>query len=842
MKRQAISLAAAIILILCVFAQMLPLRSQGAGVRVVPRRGPDTAFVRWLDSLLRSDSLFISDLLRKEPEWVFYPIDTMRIPDSLEYRDSFRYRYFIALRDSATLRATRDSLLARSDTLTVSRLDSIWKTDSLAGARWRFDKWYWGLSKKERKAYDRDRKLAARNAARLAYLEAKEAREDSLRTIRDSIRENTPRILETWVLPDSLHYKRLIMWNLDRKFDDLKMVRQDTSFNYHYPDYSFYRDDVNATWLGVAGSPVQPFNFLKRQEQDNAFFYSPYLPWTLTPETMAQYNTKTPYTELWYSGTLFNGQEKEELNVGALVSQNFTPALNLTLGIYRYGAKGYLQNEETLNRTVHAGLNYLGKKYSMHTGFIYNHIERFENGGAIDQDPATGINWIRDTTVDSREIAVNLSNTSSAIKRYTAFLDQNYRMQLSFLRKRDTSTRAQADTLDRDMTSAVIGHSSEFSVHRRVYKDQLTTTAAKAFYANNYLYPYQSADSIRTVKLENKVYLRLQPWKSDAIVSKLDVGVANRFLYYSMPAQDMYLVKSKDLSRNTFYVYAGVKGQYKKYFDWNAQGQYNFAGAEAGGFHVGGNILFNFYPFRRHRDSPLSFVFHAETDLKTPDLLLQHYFTNHFKWDNDFGKISRTTFSGGLEIPHWDTDIKFGYTLLGNYVYFDTNALPRQADKPFSVFTLEARKDFTLWKFHFENRLLAQYSTNESVLPLPYLSANLRWYFQFTVVKKVMEMQFGVNAWYTTQWYMPAYNPSTGAFHNQFECKYGDTPILDAFLNVQWKRCCIYIKVENVNMGWPMRSTDYFSAPHYIRPQRSVKVGIFWPFYLSHISNPSVKR
>ena len=50
------------------------------------------------------------------------------------------------------------------------------------------------------------------------------------------------------------------------------------------------------------------------------------------------------------------------------------------------------------------------------------------------------------------------------------------------------------------------------------------------------------------------------------------------------------------------------------------------------------------------------------------------------------------------------------------------------------------------------------------MLPLPYLSANLRWYFQFTVVKNVMEMQVGANAWYMTNWYMPAYNPATGAF------------------------------------------------------------------------------
>ncbi len=842
MKRQTTLLAFVTALLLGVFAQLLPLRSQGGQMRLVPKSGPDTAFGRWLDSLLLADSVYVADSVARVPEMVFYPIDTMRIPDTLERTDSFRYKYFIALRDSATLAAVRDSLEARGDSVGRARLDSVWAVDSIDRVKWRFAQWYWSLTPKQRKEYDREQKLAARNAAKLARLEAKEAYDDSVRAVRDSIRENTPRILETWALTDSMQHKRLIMWNLDRHFDDIKLVPQDTSYNCHFPDFRFYRDDVNATNLGVAGSPVQTYDFFKRKEQDNAFFYTPYLDWTYTPENLPQYNTKTPYTELWYSGTLFNGREKEELNVGVLVSQNFTPALNLTLGIYRYGAKGFLQNEETVNRTAHVGLNYLGKNYLMHGGFIYNHIERKENGGAIDRDPKTGVNWIRDTTVDSREIAVNLGNASSAVKRYTFFLDQSYRFPMSFLRKKDTIARTDADSLDRDITSAFVGHSSEFSVFRRIYKDMLDTQSAQDFYPTNYLHPGITNDSLRNVLLENKLYVRLQPWKSDAVVSKLDVGVADRFRHYTMPSPTMYLVKDKGASRNSFYVYAGVKGQFRQYFEWNALGEYTFAGAEVNDFKVDANLRFSLYPFRKARQSPMSFLIHFETGLKSPDFMVQHYFTNHKKWDNAFGKVSSTRVTGGIEIPHWDAYLKVGYALLGNYQYFGTDALPHQQGQAFSVFNIDLRKDFTLWKFHFENRLLAQYSTNEEVLPLPYLSVNLRWYFQFTVVKNVMNMQFGINTWYTTQWYMPAYHPSLGVFVNQRDMKYGDTPIIDAFLNVQWKRACIYIKVENLNMGWPMRSTDYFSAAHYIRPQRCLKVGIFWPFYMSHISNPSVKK
>ena len=32
-------------------------------------------------------------------------------------------------------------------------------------------------------------------------------------------------------------------------------------------------------------------------------------------------------------------------------------------------------------------------------------------------------------------------------------------------------------------------------------------------------------------------------------------------------------------------------------------------------------------------------------------------------------------------------------------------------------------------------------------------------------------------------------------------------------------------------MGWPMDKADYFSAHNYIRTQRALKFGIYWPFY-----------
>ena len=74
-------------------------------------------------------------------------------------------------------------------------------------------------------------------------------------------------------------------------------------------------------------------------------------------------------------------------------------------------------------------LNYLGKKYLMHTGYIYHMVEKSENGGIQDNS------WIRDTTVDAREIDIRLNSASNKLKKHTAYLDQTFRIQFNFIEK-----------------------------------------------------------------------------------------------------------------------------------------------------------------------------------------------------------------------------------------------------------------------------------------------------------------------------------------------------------------------------------------------------------------------
>lgn len=808
------------------------------------------------DTLNQVDTLTPADTLN--PADTLTARDTIRIPDSLQFTDPFFYKYYIAVKDSTTRRHVRDSLMQVGDTAELTKLDSLFIKDSIEVAEAKFHAWYTSLSRKERKKYDYEQALPAKIAEMNRKMEVK----DSIRAAKDSIISATPRILETFAVADSMQYKRLILWKHDRDFHDVNLQKFDTTYNYHFHEYPFFKEDLNTTYLGVIGSPEQSFNFFKRKSVDNAIFYTPVQRYSYTAESLPNYNTKTPYTELAYWGTLFANQEKEESNIKILTTQNITPELNLTLEYRRFGGNGLLRREDTDNRTCVIASNYLGKRYMMHAGYIYNKVERSENGGIIDNF------WIRDTTVDAREIEVRLKDANSLIKKNTLYLDQSYRIPFAFIknikgRKTRLKEEAVKDSimnsgdslaiaalmeqeaqeelekdslrLDKNTTSAFIGHSSEYSVYRRTYKDNIAASdkIAREFFGNRFfLNPLKSADSLRVMKLENKVFIRLQPWKRDGIVSKLDVGIGDKLCnYYSFKPSD-FIQGPSNVILNSMYLYAGARGQYKKYLNWDAKGHYTFLGYEINDFGIDANLSVNFYPFRKDKSSPLTLRAHFETNLKEPDYYEQHLYTNHFRWNNDFSKTSTTKIEAFVDIPRWDLAASFSYGLLSNNIYYDTQGIVQQNTKPMSIMTASLKKNFKIWKLHLDHQALFQLSSNKDVLPLPMLALNLRYYLEFDVVKNVMKMQIGANGLFNTKWYAPAYNPVLGVFHNQNVEEYGNCPYIDLFVNIQWKRACIFIKGVNINMGWPNKKADYFSASGYIAPQRAIKFGIFWPFYI----------
>ena len=831
-----------------------------------------------------------------------FPQDTVpKGGDSLNTADST-----VMLPDSTAL--LPDSLLSGIDTTGLA--DSTASADTASGTK-EYEPW--------------ELREMARDSARRVR--------DSLKGIRDSIRWSKPRVLETGFVPDSLYYKRILSWNTGPYINEYRHMHMDTTFNDWFTEYPFYKEDLDAVYLGTVGSAVQNVNFFRRRELDRFKAYAPYITYSHVPENMPFYNVKAPYTELAYWGTIFAFKDKEETNVRFLHTQNITPELNLAVLYQGWKALGMLENEKTVNNSLEVSANYLGRNYIAHAGLIHHNITRQENGGIQDSY------MVRDTTVDAKTIAVNLQDAQNKLSRNTFFIDHSYNIHLESKSRRlrkameedsvlaaavdsivalrmqryaeavdaaveaarmpadtgvadSTAVPALADSLmaqaadslsvpadtaapampppvdpvaDSLLRASVmdtllppsedeiytaladsllfgsagegpmlsVGHVGEVTRYYRYYTDNiaLNDEVGRNFYNNMfYINPTSSADSTRMLTVDNKLFFRLQPWARDAVVSQISGGLGYQWnsIYAFNP--DMFLTGNGNRSLHDLYVYAGARGQYRKYLNWGAQARYSFLGYWQNDFSVDADVDVSFYPFR-DKSEPIVLGGKFSTSLKEPDWFSQHYYSNHYVWDNDFGKTSTTKAEAFLDIPKWRLEASFSYGLLNNYLYNDTLGVIRQHDGLINVMSGYVRKDFKLWKFHLYNKILFQYSSNRDVLPLPMLTFHMRYYLELEAVRNVLTVQIGADATMNTPYYAPAYNPALGTFQLQTRELIGYNPYIDVFLNMQWKRVNVFIKVINVGQGWP-DGGNMFSAYHYIRPYRGFKVGIHWPFYI----------
>jgi len=667
---------------------------------------------------------------------------------------------------------------------------------------------------------------------------------DSINAIKRSARWAESRILETYALPDSLWFKRIVVWNHEQNLNNITVVNPDTTYNDNYNDYPFMRKDVGATYLGISGSATQLHNYFKRERLDIFPYFEPYLIYSNTPENVSFYNVKTPHTELAYWGTLFANRSKEETNIRFMHTQNFTPQLNLKVSYQRFGAKGLLSRENTDNRTFTLTSNYLGKRYVMHAGYIFQGIKRQENGGLVN-DQIVLVDSLANNGEfdDSKTLGITLHNAESRLKRNTLFLTHTYGIPIRFSKRsypdiESTETQSE-DRLETKRDSSVVGdgtityfgHSFEFSTYHRRYQDEMPSDSLgrarlRTYYNDIFLMGDNSYDSVRVNNLENKLFIRLQPWAQDAIISKLDGGIGHQLLGIYRFRPDLYIKDIENEKHSNIYTYFGAAGNFRQYFRWNATARYDLVGYYANNFRFDGQVGLSLFPVKEgvHVTGRLSI------EDRKPVWFNNYYYSNHFHWVNDFKNITETRIEGQLDIPHIKTSLFVGNTLINNHIYYGLQSNIAQHGDIINIFSAYLRKDLRLGPFHMHNRILFQKSSNEEILPLPTLSTNLRYFFEFYLVKNVLRMQAGADITFNTKYYAHSYNAALGVFHTQKDRLIGDYPYIDIFANFQWKRASLFLKYINAAQGWP--TNDYFSANRYIRPQREFKFGIFWPFYV----------
>lgn len=538
------------------------------------------------------------------------------------------------------------------------------------------------------------------------------------------------------------------------------------------------------------------------------------------------YNTKTPYTNLTY-GNAGPKRRSEEI-VGVLFTQNINPDLNIGFDYRLISSIGRYEAQKVDNRNFRAFTSYTGEKYSLFFNYFYNSSNHLENGGIVDEDHI----WNPEANnIDKEEnIRVNFYSASNKI-------NQN-RLHLTQFLNVGNVTIHENDSVSKKVPVATAIHNMDLSRYRRIHKiDNLqkyyTDNSASFYYKNIYADTTATRDSVYYISFANTFQAKFNEEANPLLKFGVRGFITNEIEKFKQPGIPFkigtYSTPPTYRMVDTLLVTTLVGGQIFKnvgdLFKWNAGLKLYFQGYRAGDTELTGGISSQ---FRIFKDTAAVFA-NGGAYLVSPDYFTQNYFSNHFKWNNNFDQVQTYRIEGGIAIPTRRLSLSAETRLINRYVFWNNEALPEQSNDLVEVLQVKLKKHFSAIGFNSVNTVLYQMTSDHRVLPVPALFVHSSNYYQ-NILFEVLFFQLGFDLRYTTAWYTPAYMPATGQFYNQQERKVGDYPMVDLFLNMHLKRARIYVKVDHINEGYPT-NRNYFNTIYYPMNPRTVRFGVSWNFY-----------
>lgn len=616
------------------------------------------------------------------------------------------------------------------------------------------------------------------------------------------------------------HVKNWQLRDLGSIADTVPVDTLTSGFQIHNPAF---RQSIINVQLGNIGGPTSPA-LLSGQPVRPGFIFTRNLQYFFpSPETWKFYNTRTPYTNLYYQYAGPRQRSEEVLKV--LFTQNVNRYWNVGFEYGLISSIGRYDAQRVENRNFRFFSSYSGLTYQIHGGYAFNRTDQSESGGIADD------NFIlnpQDYNFEREEsIPVNFNTASTRIDNHNLFINQALELgNINF-------TQKEGETLT--LPVATLNHGFNLSRYRRRYEiDNLATYlgGGNFFYSNIHIDSTTTNDLMYHTLLSNTFQLRFNEEANPLLRFGLRAFITNDIEVYEFPLPASGLNDATlpviqlhgDSTISSTHVGGQIFKNRGENFRWNAGARFFFQGYRSGDSELTGALNSS---FRIAKDTAGIFA-KGGLYLNSPTFLEERFVSNHFRWDERFNPVKTLRARGGIAIPTRNFEITLESRLINDYVYWNREALPVQADHYISVSELRLFKGFNLGNFHNHNTAFYQVSSHPAVKPLPEWALYSSLFYENKLFG-VLTVQLGFDLRYTTLWYAPAYMPATGQFHLQNERKIGDYPFIDLFLNMQIERTRFFIKMDHVTMGY--MGNNYFHAINYPANPRGLKFGLSWNFY-----------
>lgn len=571
----------------------------------------------------------------------------------------------------------------------------------------------------------------------------------------------------------------------------------------------------------------------------------------LNEGNMASYMSVLPYSEIRYLMTIGDLEQHFHARFGRQV----TPRLLVSFAFDTDYSPATFNNNKTINNAFWINAKYITKseRYGVSAHWYRNKLEMGENGGIVN-DEAYSEHQETDNTV----IPVNLTTATNFIVSSGIGFEHYFNL----LPKKTITTKKEAPRVKSDsiapspvfndsipIDSLLIDsiksiESQDVVQEVKVRKFTLGRLCHNFSFLNNKLYYnesspgvsfYQPFDTLMNASKSTDTTLvraikNTVKWSSlgyqkynDDIPFYLYAGVTHGF--YQVKRYD-YLEGETVLARNynQLSVNGGIIVNLFKSTRITGQAELITLGYQIGDFDIKGQWKQFIGTSTKNYGQA---TFDVELKRQSANWFEESYYSNHFRWENDFNASTYLTFNLRYSYKTYSIGVK--QTSIANMIYFGTDARPTQNDGMFSI--REAYLSFyqRLGRFELEGFASLQKSSNEEVMHLPLVLGQLKVGYSQPIFHKAATLHPSITVRYFTKYYADAYMPATRTFYLQNDVEIGNFPFIDLALAIKVKKAHIYAAYSN--MFLLTGDHNSFIAPHYPMRDSKIFIGVNWRLF-----------
>ncbi|HWS00423.1 MAG TPA: putative porin [Prolixibacteraceae bacterium] len=603
-----------------------------------------------------------------------------------------------------------------------------------------------------------------------------------------------------------------------------------------------YKNSLSVQTLGNIGNSYQSGDFYQRRTPDGDFlFQMNYYDYGSWPGGIKFYNVTKPYTLLSY-GQWFSNKPKGETVAKVFHTQNINKSINFGFYFNSIGSSGKYLNQEAKDKNLGIFTSGNFERYDYWLSVGTNKFDNQENGGLPNPED------IENPDIEPENISVWLTDVKSSNKNIFGTLTHQFKLG-TWKEMQDTLKK---EIYEKFIPRVALTHVLDLHKSTRNFTEvdpnpsfTYTTDEGTVFFYGKDHVPYinkvpGSADAPATIDksgksvISNRFVLKFMEAPDRKYTFGKQIFISNDLVNIYFPREELVTdtagvsqpplgMTQSDKYSNT-YIGGSAYRTDGRFWSWTVTGKSYIQGRNALDYEISGAID---KPLRSKKDT--SFVrFFTKMANRTPDYFYDRYYSNHYKWENEFDKTYTLHFGATMEKPGWRMKAAINYSIINKFVFFNEMALPEQARSEFSVASAMLNKDFKFGGLNIRNWVVLQRTTTDLYLVLPALSVRNSTYFEGMYVKTLL-FQFGFDTRYESAYYADQYSPATGMFYRQTAEKIGDYPWIDGFINLKLKRTAFYIKYTN--LATQFIKGGYYTSPSYPAPASTFLFGLAWSFY-----------